>query len=219
MHARAGDPANVRDRAAGPGGTTMPCASARRSPTTRCLRSRRSCSSPPPSRAWSSAPRPSAGRSSASSISSSDAKARSPCRPSRGRQPTAGRHPRHRARQHRVRRRGHRRLPRAPGGAEHDLAREAQARCEPHGFLMDRLRSFGLVVAIGFLLMVSLAVTAALAALSGWLARLLAQHPARVERRQHARVARGDDGAVRPALSVSCPTCACAGAMSRPARS
>jgi membrane protein len=37
--------------------------------------------------------------------------------------------------------------------------------------LMDRLRSFGLVVAIGFLLMVSLAVTAALAALSGWLAR------------------------------------------------
>ena len=38
-------------------------------------------------------------------------------------------------------------------------------------FLIDRLRSFGLVVAIGFLLMVSLAVTAALAALSGWLAR------------------------------------------------
>jgi membrane protein len=38
-------------------------------------------------------------------------------------------------------------------------------------FLMDRLRSLGLVVAIGFLLMVSLAVTAALAALSGWLAR------------------------------------------------
>ena len=33
----------------------------------------------------------------------------------------------------------------------------------------DRLRSFGLVVAIGFLLMVSLAVTAALAALGGWL--------------------------------------------------
>ena len=36
-------------------------------------------------------------------------------------------------------------------------------------FVIDRLRSFGLVVAIGFLLMVSLAVTAALAALSGWL--------------------------------------------------
>jgi membrane protein len=35
--------------------------------------------------------------------------------------------------------------------------------------LFDRLRSFGLVVAIGFLLMVSLAVTAALAALGGWL--------------------------------------------------
>jgi membrane protein len=38
-------------------------------------------------------------------------------------------------------------------------------------FLVDRVRSFGLVVAIGFLLMVSLAVTAALAALNGWLAR------------------------------------------------
>ncbi len=38
-------------------------------------------------------------------------------------------------------------------------------------FLVDRLRSFGLVVAVGFLLLVSLAVTAALAALSGWLAR------------------------------------------------
>ena len=38
-------------------------------------------------------------------------------------------------------------------------------------FALDRLRSFGLVVAIGFLLMVSLAVTAALAALGGWLSR------------------------------------------------
>lgn len=38
-------------------------------------------------------------------------------------------------------------------------------------FFLDRLRSFGLVVAIGFLLMVSLAVTAALAALNGWLSR------------------------------------------------
>jgi len=37
-------------------------------------------------------------------------------------------------------------------------------------FVLNRLRSLGLVVAIGFLLMVSLAVTAALAALSGWLA-------------------------------------------------
>ena len=33
------------------------------------------------------------------------------------------------------------------------------------------MRSFGLALAIGFLLMVSLAVTAALAALNGWLAR------------------------------------------------
>ena len=38
-------------------------------------------------------------------------------------------------------------------------------------FFIDRLISFGLVVAIGFLLMVSLAVTAALAALNGWLSR------------------------------------------------
>src|SRR4029453_687077 len=38
-------------------------------------------------------------------------------------------------------------------------------------FLIDRLGSFGLVVAIGFLLMVSLAVTAALAAFSAWLSR------------------------------------------------
>jgi membrane protein len=37
-------------------------------------------------------------------------------------------------------------------------------------FVIDRLRSFGVVVAVGFLLMVSLAVTAALAAFSGWLA-------------------------------------------------
>jgi len=36
-------------------------------------------------------------------------------------------------------------------------------------FAFDRLRSFGLVVATGFLLMVSLAVTAALAAVGGWL--------------------------------------------------
>jgi membrane protein len=38
-------------------------------------------------------------------------------------------------------------------------------------FVIDRLRSFGLVVAIGFLLMVSLAVTAALAVFSAWLSR------------------------------------------------
>ncbi|MEO7133647.1 MAG: YhjD/YihY/BrkB family envelope integrity protein, partial [Vicinamibacterales bacterium] len=36
-------------------------------------------------------------------------------------------------------------------------------------FVIDRLRSFGLVVAIGFLLLVSLTVTAALAALNAWL--------------------------------------------------
>jgi membrane protein len=38
-----------------------------------------------------------------------------------------------------------------------------------YAFIVDRVRSFGLVVAIGFLLLVSLAVTAALAALNAWL--------------------------------------------------
>jgi len=36
--------------------------------------------------------------------------------------------------------------------------------------IIDRLRSFGLVVAVGFLLLVSLVITAALAALSAWIA-------------------------------------------------
>ena len=44
-------------------------------------------------------------------------------------------------------------------------------------FLMDRVRSFGLVVAVGFLLLVSLAVTAALAALNQWLSRLSPELP------------------------------------------
>jgi membrane protein len=38
-----------------------------------------------------------------------------------------------------------------------------------YSFVINRLRSFGLVVAIGFLLLVSLAVTAALAAVDAWL--------------------------------------------------
>ena len=41
-----------------------------------------------------------------------------------------------------------------------------------YAFAIDRLRSFGLVVAIGFLLLVSLTVTAALAALNAWLFNL-----------------------------------------------
>jgi membrane protein len=48
---------------------------------------------------------------------------------------------------------------------------KSNPRAHVKAFLIDRLRSFGLVVAIGFLLMVSLAVTAALAALSAWLSR------------------------------------------------
>ena len=39
-------------------------------------------------------------------------------------------------------------------------------------FVMDRVRSFGLVVAIGFLLLVSMAVSAAIAALGNWLERI-----------------------------------------------
>jgi len=46
---------------------------------------------------------------------------------------------------------------------------KSNPRANLTAFLLDRLRSFGLVVAIGFLLMVSLAVTAALAAVSEWL--------------------------------------------------
>jgi membrane protein len=45
-------------------------------------------------------------------------------------------------------------------------------------FLMNRLRSFGLVVAIGFLLLVSLAVTAGTAALDAWLFNLSPDIPA-----------------------------------------
>ena len=41
-----------------------------------------------------------------------------------------------------------------------------------YAFVMDRLRSFGLVVAIGFLLLVSLAITAALAAFNAWLFKM-----------------------------------------------
>lgn len=44
-------------------------------------------------------------------------------------------------------------------------------------FVLDRVRSFGLVVAIGFLLLVSLAVSAALAALGGWLSRRMPGMP------------------------------------------
>jgi len=47
---------------------------------------------------------------------------------------------------------------------------KSNPRSNVRGFLLDRLRSFGLVVAIGFLLMVSLAVTASLAAFHAWLA-------------------------------------------------
>ena len=177
-------------------------ASGRHSPITRCLRSRQSCSSQPPSRAWSSAPRRSAGKLSASSITSSDARVRTPCRVfSRERvNDETGI------------------LATVIGSVAFVVAAtgaflELQAalntiwRVKPNpgvnlkAFLMDRLRSFGLVVAIGFLLMVSLAVTAALAAFSGWLVRALLERPAGVERSQRARIAHRDDGAVRPPLS------------------
>ena len=97
--------------------------------------------------------------------------ARALTKSSRRSQPTTDWHSRHRHRQHYLRRRCDWRIPRTSGGAEHDLAREAQPGTHLKAFLIDCLRSFGLVVAIGFLLMVSLAMTAALAALNGWLSR------------------------------------------------
>jgi membrane protein len=48
--------------------------------------------------------------------------------------------------------------------------RVKRPRTHLQAFLLDRVRSFGVVVAVGFLLMVSLVVTAALAALNQWLA-------------------------------------------------
>ena len=45
------------------------------------------------------------------------------------------------------------------------------------GFVRDRIRSFGLVIAVGFLLLVSLAVSAALAAASAWLDRRMPGWP------------------------------------------
>ena len=69
-------------------------------------------------------------------------------------------------------------------------------------FLVDRLRSFGLVVAVGFLLMVSLAVTAALAALSGWLARRSPSIPVVWSTVNVLASLRGHDGAVRAPLPL-----------------
>jgi membrane protein len=45
------------------------------------------------------------------------------------------------------------------------------------GFVFDRLRSFGLVVSIGFLLMVSLVVSTGLAAMAGWVGRTMPGAP------------------------------------------
>lgn len=48
---------------------------------------------------------------------------------------------------------------------------QARPEINIRAFIVDRVRSFALVVAIGFLLLVSLAVSAALAAFGSWLAR------------------------------------------------
>lgn len=48
---------------------------------------------------------------------------------------------------------------------------EAKPGANVKAFVIDRVRSFGLVIAVGFLLLVSLTMTAAIAALSGWVAR------------------------------------------------
>jgi membrane protein len=88
-----------------------------------------------------------------------------------GAQPTTDWDTRHGLRQHHLRRRCHASIPRTSKCAEHDLAGQASPGINFKAFVLDRVRSFGRVVAIGFLLMVSLAVTAALTALNGWLAR------------------------------------------------
>lgn len=44
-------------------------------------------------------------------------------------------------------------------------------------FIVSRLRSFGIVIAIGFLLLVSLAVSATISAISGWMDRLIPGTP------------------------------------------
>ena len=78
-------------------------------------------------------------------------------------------------------------------------------------FLMDRLRSFGLVVAIGFLLLVSLSVTAALAALNAWLFNLSPATPALWNAASTVVSLVVTTGCLR-CCSVSCLTCVCAGA-------
>jgi len=56
---------------------------------------------------------------------------------------------------------------RAATRAEHDLPRQTDPKkSNLERLILNRLRSFGLVVSIGFLLLVSLLVSAALAALS-----------------------------------------------------
>ena len=50
---------------------------------------------------------------------------------SRGSEPTASGHSRDRCRQHHLRHRCHRRLPRTSGGAEYDLAGQAETGCQP----------------------------------------------------------------------------------------
>jgi membrane protein len=67
--------------------------------------------------------------------------------------------------------------------------------------VIDRLRSFGLVVAIGFLLMASLAVTAALAAFSAWLSRHSSGVPLVWSGVQVIVSLVGTTNAVRPSLS------------------
>ncbi len=48
---------------------------------------------------------------------------------------------------------------------------------KPLNFLIDRARSFGLVVAVGFLLLVSLAVSAAISAFAAWVSRWAPEMP------------------------------------------
>lgn len=59
-------------------------------------------------------------------------------------------------------------------GALNDIWKvKAKPRSSIYAFIFDRLRSFGLVISIGFLLMVSLVVSTGLAALAGWVDRTM----------------------------------------------
>jgi hypothetical protein len=177
-------------------------ASGRRSPTTRCLRSRQFSSSPPQSEAWSSAPTPCAGnRGSTRSPGRRRGGARC-AEPSGGVESATSRDPGDRAWRHHLCHRCDRRLPRTPERTQHDLARQAEigrppprigdrspALIRPGGG--DRLSADGLTHRDG-----GPVCTERMAH------RPLLECPAGMARRQHGRVGRGHHRVVRPTVPL-----------------